>query len=187
MDRALVVRAQEGDQAASAGLLDGDAGRLLAIADGILRDRALAEDAIQRALLTIWRDLPRLRDPDRYEAWSYRVLVRTCYVEARRARGWLPNALSSPTLEATEHDPLRAVVDRDQVERAFRRLSVEQRAVIVLHHYLELPRAEIAEALGDPLGTVHSRLRNAMAAMRAALDADARPGPAEAAAAQVTR
>jgi DNA-directed RNA polymerase specialized sigma24 family protein len=79
------------------------------------------------------------------------------------------------------------VVDRAQLERAFRRLSVEQRAVIVLHHYLELPRPEIAEALGVPLGTVHSRLRNAMAALRAALDADARPGPADSAAVQATR
>jgi RNA polymerase sigma-70 factor (ECF subfamily) len=187
MDRALVVRAQGGDQAAFAGLLDGDGGRLLAIADGILRDRGLAEDATQRALLTIWRDLPGLRDPDRYEAWSYRVLVRTCYAEARRARGWLPNVLSPVTVDGTAYDPLGNVVDRDQLERAFRRLSVEQRAVIVLHHYLELPRPEIAEALGVPLGTVHSRLRNAMAALRAALDADARPGPADSAAVQATR
>jgi RNA polymerase sigma-70 factor (ECF subfamily) len=186
MDRALVVRAQQGDQAAFAGLLDADGGRLLAIADGILRDRGLAEDATQRTLLTIWRDLPGLRDPDRFEAWSYRVLVRSCYAEARQARQWLPNALT-PSEDGTAPDALGSIVDRDQLERAFRRLSVEQRTVIALHHYLELPRTEVAEVMGVPLGTVHSRLRLAMAALRAALDADARPGPAEQAVTQVAR
>jgi RNA polymerase sigma-70 factor (ECF subfamily) len=175
MDAELVRLAQHGDEEAFASLCVAAGDRLHAVAHRILRDTDLAEDATQQALLTIWRDLPQLRDPARFDAWSYRVLVRSCYAEARRTRRWAPNIhlVPSDTLTVPGHDG--PVVDRDQLERGFRRLSVEHRAVVVLHHYLDLPVDEIAGVLGVPAGTVRSRLVHAMRGLRAALDADARP------------
>jgi RNA polymerase sigma-70 factor (ECF subfamily) len=181
MDTQLVVRAQSGDQQAFASLAMAVGDRLHAVAHRILRDTDLAEDATQQALLSVWRDLPQLRDPARFDAWSYRLLVRACYAEARRTRRWAPNLRLLPTDEPIATDPLGSVIDRDQLERGFRRLSIDHRAVVVLHHYLDLPLPEVAEALGVPEGTVRSRLHNAMRGLRAALDADARPATREAA------
>jgi RNA polymerase sigma-70 factor, ECF subfamily len=174
MDTDLVIRAQHGDKAAYGLLAAGIADRFLAVARRILRDFDLAEDATQQALLTAWQDLPRLRDPARFEAWSYRLLVRACYAEGRKVRRWAPNLRVLPTDEAAG-DNLGSVVDRDELERGFRRLSIDHRAVVVLHHYVDLPLDRVAEILGIPVGTAHSRLHHAMRAMRAALDADARP------------
>ena len=154
--------------------------RLHAVAHRILRDTDLAEDATQQALLTIWRDLPQLRDPARFDAWSYRLLVRACYNEGRRTRQWQPNLRSLPAIEPAVADGTSEVVDRDQLERGFRRLSIDHRAVVVLHHYLDMPLEEVAETLGVPPGTVRSRLHHAMRGLRAALDADARPAAREA-------
>ena len=147
----------------------------------ILRDLDLAEDATQQALLSIWRDLPQLRDPARFDAWSYRLLARACYAEAGRSRRWAPNLRLLPADEPMAADSLGTVVDRDQIERGFQRLSVDHRAVVVLHHYLDLSLEQVADALSIPLGTATSRLHYAMRGLRAALDADARPGPREAA------
>ena len=181
MDPTIVIRAQRGDEEAFADLIDAVGGRLHAVAHRILRDTDLAEDATQQALLDIWRDLPDLRDPARFDAWSYRLLVRACYAEGRRSRRATPNLRLMPTDESTAGEGLSEVVDRDQLERGFRRLSVEHRAVVVLHHYLDWPLEQIAETLGVPPGTVRSRLHHAMRGLRAALDADARPVPREAA------
>ena len=181
MDSTLVIRAQRGDEEAFAGIVDAVGGRLHAVAHRILRDIDLAEDATQQALLDIWRDLPDLRDPARFDAWSYRLLVRACYAEGRRSRRATPNLRLLPTDESTAGEGLSEVVDRDQLERGFRRLSLEHRAVVVLHHYLDMPLEQIAETLGVPPGTVRSRLHHAMRGLRAALDADARPVPREAA------
>jgi RNA polymerase sigma-70 factor (ECF subfamily) len=181
MDTDLVVRAQRGDKGAYAVLATGIADRYLAVARRILRDLDLAEDATQQALLTIWRDLPQLRDPARFEAWSYRVLVRACYAEGRKERRWAPNLRLLPADEPMGADGLASVADRDQLERGFRRLSIDHRAVVVLHHYLDLPVDRVAELLGIPVGTAHSRLHHAMRGLRAALDADARPPAREAA------
>ena len=175
MDTDLVVRAQHGDKGAFATLAAARADRYLAASHRILRDIARAEDATQQALLSIWRDLPQLRDPARFDAWSYRLLVRACYAEAGRHRRWSPNLRLLPTDEPTAADELSPVVDRDQLERGFRRLSLDHRTVVVLHHYLDLPLTEVAEALGVPVGTATSRLHYAMRGLRAALDADARP------------
>jgi RNA polymerase sigma-70 factor (ECF subfamily) len=149
--------------------------RLFGIAQRIIRDYHRAEDATQQALVEIWRDLPKLRDPDRFEAWTYRVLVHVCYAEARRARGALPER---DLLETDSHgtDAALGVVERDMLERAFRRIPVDQRAVLVLHYYLDLDHQEIADLLGVPVGTVKSRAFGGRSAMRAALEADARPG-----------
>ena len=154
--------------------------RLHAVSHRILRDIHLAEDATQQALLAIWRDLPQLRDPARFDAWSYRLLVRACYVEGRRTRQWGPNLRVLPIDESVGSDASSSVADRDQLERGFRRLSIDHRAVVVLHHYLDLPLEEVAETLGVPPGTVRSRLFHAMRGLRAALDADARPARQEA-------
>ena len=175
MDTTLVVRAQHGDEEAFASLAVACGDRLHAVSHRILRDIGLAEDATQQALLAIWRNLPELRDPARFDAWSYRLLVNACHVEARRTRQWSPNLRALPADGPAAPDAVGSVVDRDQLERGFRRLSIDHRAVVVLHHYLDLTHEEIAEALGIPEGTVRSRLHFAMRGLRAALEADARP------------
>ena len=175
MDTDLVVRAQSGDEGAFASLAVAAGDRLHSVAHRILRDIDLAEDATQQALLAIWQDLPQLRDPARFDAWSYRLVVRACYAEGRRTRQWTPNLRLLPADEPMGSDALSSVVDRDQLERGFRRLSIDHRAVVVLHHYLDLPLDEVADVLGVPAGTVRSRLHHAMRGLRAALEADARP------------
>jgi RNA polymerase sigma-70 factor, ECF subfamily len=179
MDIDLVRRAQAGDEQAFASLAVAAGNRLHAVAHRILRDTDLAEDATQQALLAIWRDLPQLRDLARFDAWSYRLLVRACYAEGRRTRRWTPNLRLLPADEPASAEGLSSVIDRDQLERGFRRLSVEHRAVVVLHHYLEMSSDEVAQTLGVPLGTVRSRLHYAMRALRSALEADARPAARE--------
>ncbi len=181
MDTELVIRAQHGDEEAFASLAVAVGDRLHAVAHRILRDTGLAEDATQQALLAIWRTLPQLRDPARFDAWSYRLLVHACYDEGRRTRRWSPNLRALPSEELASPEGMSSVVDRDQLERGFRRLSIDHRAVVVLHHYLDLPLEEVADTLGIPVGTVRSRLHHAMRGLRAALDADARPTPQEAA------
>src|SRR5918994_7460849 len=174
MDVELVKRAQGGDETAFASLAVAIGDRLHAISRRVLRDVSLAEDATQQALMNIWRDLPQLRDPERFEGWAYRLVVRACYAESRRERRW------SPTLRVLERDAaatadLDRVAHRDQLERGFRALSVDHRAVVVLHHYLGLSIQEVADALAIPIGTVRSRLFYAMRGLRAALDAGERP------------
>ena len=174
MDAELIRRAQRGDEEAFASLAVAIGNRLHAVSHRILRDIDLAEDATQQALLTIWQDLPQLRDPARFEAWSYRLLVRACYAEGRRERRWAPNLRVLPVEESTIDGGLARVADRDQLERGFRLISIDHRAVVVLHHYLDKPLDEVARILEIPVGTAHSRLHHAMRALRAALDADAR-------------
>jgi len=173
--RGLVDRAMKGDRDAFTTLALEINADLFAISRRILRDVNFAEDAVQQSLLQIWRELPTLRDPDRFEAWSYRVLVNACYREARRQRRPPANLRVLPEPRATG-DTASELADRDELERAFRRLSAEHRAVIVLHHYRGMPPSEIAGVLDIPTGTVHSRLHYAYREMRASLEADARPG-----------
>ena len=178
MDEGLVVRAQGGDQAAFAMLAVEVGPRFHAIAYRILRDVALAEDAVQQALLDTWQDLPRLREPARFEAWSYRLLVRVCYAQARRVRRRLPEVELTDTDVGATCDVYADIADRDQLERGFLRLSVDQRTVVVLHHYLGLPVKEVADIVDAPIETVRTRLKRALAALRSALEADARaPDP----------
>jgi RNA polymerase sigma-70 factor (ECF subfamily) len=180
VDTDLVIRAQRGDKAAFADLASGVADRYLAVARRILRDLNLAEDATQQALLSIWQDLPQLRDPARFEAWSYRLLVRACYAEGRNQRRWAPNLRLLPADEPLAADGFTSVIDRDQLEGGFRRLSMDHRVVVVLHHYLDLPLDRVAEILGVPVGTVYSRLHYAMRSLRSALESDARSSLGEA-------
>jgi RNA polymerase sigma-70 factor, ECF subfamily len=172
MRQDLVARAKGGEEAAFAQLAREIVDRLFSIAFRILRDVDAANDAAQEALVKIWRELPALRDVERFDAWSYRILVNACYAEHRKLRRAVPAALAPPLIDAD--DPIGAVADRDQLERGFGRLPAEQRAALVLQHYLDLSLADIAEVLGVPIGTVRSRLHYAREAMRAALEADAR-------------
>ena len=172
MERQLVTRAQQGDHEAFDQLASRLVDRLYSAAYRILRHGPSAEDATQQALLTIWRQLPTLRDPDRFEAWAYRLLVHASYAEHRRRRREAPPEMDT---DGAVQDPFLTVHDRDQLERGFSRISAEQRAVLVLQHYLDLSHDEIAELLEIPVGTVRSRLHGARGAMRAALEADARP------------
>jgi len=172
--RELVDRAKQGDEEAFDALarLVGD--RCMGIAHRILRDAHLAEDAVQAALVVAWRELRTLRDPDRFEPWLHRILANQCYVEARRRTRWSADIRLLPIDGSGAEPGILSVNDRDELERAFRRLTLEQRAVIVFHHYLDLPLPEVAIRLGIPVGTAKSRLHHARAALRASLEADAR-------------
>jgi RNA polymerase sigma-70 factor (ECF subfamily) len=178
MQRDLVERAMAGDHDAFSELARVSVGRLYVVARLILRDDGRAEDVAQEALVTAWRRLQGLRDPDRFEAWLHRLLVHACYREARRdrRRGSIEiqvGAVGMPEASDATHLDL-AFADRDQLERGFRRLDVDQRSVLVMHYYLGFSLDEAAEVLGVPPGTVRSRLHRAIGAMRAALEADAR-------------
>jgi len=173
LDLDLVERARKGDRDAYAGLVAQVSDRLYAIAFRILRDTGLAEDALQNALVTGWRQVPKLRDPERFEAWIHRVLVTSCYIEARKTRRWSANVRVLPEYaEPAAPDTTLDTADRDELERAFRRLPIDQRTVFVLHHYVGLPLVEIAETLGVPAGTVRSRLHYATRSLRTAVVAD---------------
>ncbi|MFL5648343.1 MAG: RNA polymerase sigma factor [Chloroflexota bacterium] len=177
MTRDLVERARRGDHDAFAELAGAAISRLDATAWLMLRDADRATDAVQNALVRAWRDLPTLRDPDRFDAWLRRLVVNACIDEIRRTRRSRfeldVNDISDIPFVA---DASSAIADRDQLERAFVRLDPDERAVIVLHHYLDLPLPEVAVTLRIPLGTTKSRLYRGLRQMRAALDADARPG-----------
>lgn len=173
MNAELVVQAQRGDRTAFGELAVMLGDRLYALAFRILRDADMAQDAAQEAIVTIWRDLRALREPERFEAWAYRVLVRTCYREARRRRaGEAKLHLVHDRTSVEDH--ASAVVNRDELERVFGNLSADQRAVIALHYYLGMTHPEVAEVLDVPVGTVASRLHAAKRALRAGLAADAR-------------
>ena len=166
----LVERASRGDRDAFATLAASSVDRCYGLAYRILRDHHRAQDATQQALLGAWRDLPRLRDPARFDAWLHRLVVNACYVEGRSQRRWTAKVqLLAPIDEATA-DPTDAVADRDLLERGFSGLSPEHRAVVVLHHHLGYPMHEIASLLGIPEGTVKSRLHYAVRQIRSALD-----------------
>ena len=176
MQRDLVERARRGDHDAFAGLAGAAISRLDGAAWLILRDSEQAKDAVQNALVRAWRDLPTLRDPDRFDPWLHRLLVRACIDEARRLRRHRVDT-DIAQIEPTAVAGMESVIaDRDQLERGFIRLAPEMRAVIVLHHYLDLPLPEVAASLAIPLGTAKSRLHRALGLLRAALDADARAG-----------
>jgi RNA polymerase sigma-70 factor (ECF subfamily) len=174
MDRILVEQAQRGDREAFQTLAFALSDHLFGVAHRILRDFDAAGDALQVALVRIWRDLPSLRDPNRIEAWAYGVLIHACQDQLRRDRRGATR-LRVIHREPTSGDHAAAISDRDEVERAFRHLNADQRAVIVLQYYRDLSLPEIAEALQVPLGTIRSRAHYARQVLRAAIEADSRP------------
>jgi RNA polymerase sigma-70 factor, ECF subfamily len=171
LQRELVVRAQAGDSDAFAVLAQGAVDRLHGVAYRILRDADGADDATQRALIAAWDHLRDLREPAHFDAWTYRLVVNEAYRQARRERSQHASVRFIRVAETTE-DESRAIADRDELERAFRRLPPDQRAVLVLHYYADLPLANIADILGIPVGTVGSRLHHATRRLRAALAGD---------------
>jgi RNA polymerase sigma-70 factor (ECF subfamily) len=176
MQADLVLQASAGDHDAFSQLAAAAIPGLYRIAYLILRQPELAHDAVQEAMMAAWRDIRGLRDPARFDAWLHRLTVRACYRAARRERG---RALAEmPLLPANDlpspDEDQRLVAARDQLERGFRQLSSQERTVLVLHYYLDLPNAEAAAIMGIPVGTMKSRLNRATTALRAALDAGER-------------
>ena len=175
MDRELVERAMHGDEEAFDELVERLGDSLYSVARRILRDTTLAQDATQQALLDAWKHLPQLRDPDRFQAWTHRLLVHACYAEARRERRHRGNLRLLPDDGRSLPDSSSRIATQDQLDRAFRRLSVEHRTVVVLVHYLGLSPTEAAERMGTPAGTARSRLHYALQQLRSAIEADLRP------------
>lgn len=169
----LVEAAARGDHEAFEVLATSAGDRLYAVARLVLRDTTLAEDAVQEALVRAWQQLPSLRDPDKFDAWLYRLVVNACADQGRQLKRWSTQVRALP-LDASVGDDTGTVADREQLERGFSRLKPEQRAVVVLHYYSGFSATEMARILGIPEGTARSRLHYATEAMRAALQADAR-------------
>lgn len=166
----LVQRARSGDPDAFEALIRAAGDHLLAVARKILRDPDAAEDALQQAVIRGWRSLPRLRDPERFDAWLYRILVMSCYAEANKRRRFASQVrFVSPDL--VQGDLSSRVADRDALERAFRSLTPAHRAVIVLHFFVDLPLTEVADVLSIGAGTARSRLHYGLRALRSALEA----------------
>jgi RNA polymerase sigma-70 factor (ECF subfamily) len=174
VDLEVIERAQRGDREAFGHVAHAYGDALFALAERILRDADRADDALQQTLVSAWQELPRLREPERIEAWLRRILVRACYSETRRTSRWAMVLRPLDVDLGGEDAGERTVDDRDLLERGFRRLPTDQRAILAMHHYLGLSPAEIAETLGIPPVTARSRLHRAHRAMRAALDADER-------------
>ena len=173
MRQDLVERARRGDREAFGQLASGEVDRLHAIARLVLRDPDLAEDAVQEALVRCWRQLPKLRDVERFDAWLYRILMHAIADEFARRRRF-EATVQAVRMEPSTPDGTRHQADRDELEQGFRHLSVEHRSIIVLHHYVGLPLPAAAAALGIPSGTAKSRDHPAMSALRAALEAEER-------------
>ena len=176
VEEQLVLRAQRGDAAAFDSLVDLVGGQLFGLAYHIMSDPHAAEDAAQQALIEIWRQLPRLRDPTRFRAWSCRIVVRTAQAESARQGRWTMRLAGAVRPAESQADHATAVAERDELERGFRRLSTDQRAVLALKFYADRSDDQIAVILAIPVGTVRSRLYHSMRRLRAELDADARPG-----------
>jgi RNA polymerase sigma-70 factor (ECF subfamily) len=174
VDRELVLRARQGEESAFAALLEQHGDLFHATAHHILRDADLAADAVQLAMIEIWRNLPNLREPDAFKGWAYRIVVRAALAEAKGRSIWRLRVAPVDVEGQAHGSEGHRIEDRDELERAFARLSLEQRTVVVLKHYAGLSNAEIAAAMAIPEGTVRSRLFNALQALRAALDADRR-------------
>ncbi len=175
MQRDLVIRARSGDHDAFSTLAAAAVDRLHRTAWLILRSDEDAADAVQESLLSAWLHIAAVRDPDRFDAWLNRLLVHACYRLAKRTtrRKVLEIPMAVPDAPGPG-DVQDVLATRDQLERAFQRLTPEQRGVLVVHHFLGLPDAEAASVLGIAVGTFKSRLHRASAAMRAAVEADER-------------
>ncbi len=176
--RGLIERARRGEHDAFTALLDVHLARLDAAARLILRDPELARDAVQEALIRAWRDLPGLRDPDRFDAWLHRLTVNACLDVIRRRKRRVIEVELKPIDPAAPHDVAGMLADRDLLDHALARLDPGHRAVVALHYLLGMPQSEVARTLGIPLGTVKSRLHYALAAMRTTVTAESGPVPA---------
>lgn len=170
--RDVVERAQRGDHDAFALLASGAIARLDAAARLILRDPEQARDAVQDGFIRAWRNLPALRDPDRFDAWLRQLVVHSCIDILRRRRHRAIEVELHPIHSPTVVDVSSAIADRELLDEALRRLDPEWRAVVVLHYFLGMPLPDVAIALRIPLGTAKSRLHRSLGAMRASIAAD---------------
>lgn len=172
MQREQVERAMRGDHDAFSALAAGSVDRLFAAAALILRDRSAAEDAVQDAMVRAWTGLAKLRDADRFDAWLHRLLTNACY-DAIRARGRRGAEIELlPVHEPSIADASVGIANRDELDRGFRRLSVQHRTAIVLRYYVGLTVPEVAEAMSIPVGTAKSRLHHAEQRLRMALETE---------------
>jgi len=175
--RGLVERARGGDHDAFAELARVAVVRLDQAARLILRDPELARDAVQEGLIRAWRDLPKLRDPDRFDAWLHRLTVNACIDQTRRRRRRVIEVELTPIHSPSMSDSTGAHADREQVDQVLLHLDQRGRAIVVLHYFVGLPLTEVAVTLGIPIGTVKSRLHRALTDMRVAIDADSTLSP----------
>jgi RNA polymerase sigma-70 factor (ECF subfamily) len=171
MDPRLVVRARRGEQPAFEALTVACHPRFYRLAYGILRDPVQAEEAVQQAFIDIWRHLRRLRDAGRFDAWSCRFVVDACRAEAARQPQASPADIEPVLAPAPSSGPFSAAVDREAIGRGFRRLTLDDRAVLVLRHLLRMPAEDVASAMGAPAGSGQARVDGAVAALGDALDA----------------
>jgi RNA polymerase sigma-70 factor (ECF subfamily) len=176
LDRDLVARAQRGDEVAFGELVELVGDRLYAVAHHVLRDHGRADDAVQQAMIDLWRKLPTLNDPDRFLPWAYRIVVRAALAEAADRRRWITRVTLAGGAGVAQSTPdhQRAFADRDELDRALDALAVDHRTVVVLKHYAGLSNQEISEILAVPEGTVRSRLHYGMSSLRAAFEAGRR-------------
>jgi RNA polymerase sigma-70 factor (ECF subfamily) len=171
----LIQRASKGDHEAFSALAADAFDRLYRTARLILRSDEMAADAVQEALVAAWLHIRAVREPENFDGWLYRLVVRACYREYRRQkRRSVIEVRAAPLVNWDQSDPTNPIANRDQIERAFVRLSPDQRAVLVVHYYLGMTESQAATALDVPIGTVKSRLNRAMRALRAAIEADQR-------------
>jgi RNA polymerase sigma-70 factor (ECF subfamily) len=169
-DVTLVARAAAGDSDAFAALIAPRVDRTLRTARAILRNEAEAHDAAQNALVSAWQNLPRLRDPSRFDAWLHRTLVNACRETLRRQRRSREVRLDADDAQA---DFAGGSLETASVKAAFARLSVDERSILLLHHLHGLPLAQVARHLDVPVGTAKSRLWHARRALERALEAEA--------------
>jgi RNA polymerase sigma-70 factor (ECF subfamily) len=167
MDIELVERARSGDHEAFSALVRAATPRLYTMARLILRDPNGAEDAVQEALMLAWRQIRALRDPQAWDAWLNRLTARACVrlAQTQRRHAVVELRVLSDR-DRVGADFAGALADRDDLGRALERLPVEQRAVMVLHFYVDLPLSDAADALGIPVGTAKSRLHRGLATLR---------------------
>ena len=168
----LVERARRGDRHAFAELVRASGARLDATARLILRDRELAQDAVQETLIRAWRGLPGLRDPESFDHWLHSLVVHACLDLIRRQKRRVIEVAVDPILEPQALDDVGLIADRDQLDRALARLEPEARAVVVLHFYLDLQLPAVAAMLGIPVGTAKSRLHRSLGMLRATMVID---------------
>jgi RNA polymerase sigma-70 factor (ECF subfamily) len=183
--RALIDRARRGEHDAFTELIDVRLARLDAAARLILRDGELARDAVQEALIRAWRDLPGLRDPERFDAWLHRLLSNACLDLVRRRKRRVIEVELTPIDTLATPDVASALADRQLLDQALARLSPGHRAVVALHYLLGMPLPDVARSLGIPLGTAKSRLHYALGAMRSTVTGEPDSGPAQVAGGQL--